>query len=92
MASCSYRVGSGCAAAILPHAHWLRDQFSATPTLGSGSLEVAFVSGVPAVISEKATRTNDAATFVCVSMTVPPLVKRKRLSQRCVLCCAKSNK
>jgi len=25
------------------------------------------------IMSEKATRTNDSATFACVSMTIPPL-------------------
>jgi hypothetical protein len=31
--------------------------------MGSGSLEPAFASGVPSIMSEKATRTNDTATF-----------------------------
>jgi hypothetical protein len=41
-----------------------RKSFSATPALmGSGSLEPAFVSGVPTIISEKAASTNDTAAF-----------------------------
>src|SRR6516164_5420678 len=51
-----------------------RKSLSATPALmGSGSLEPAFTPGVPAIMSEKAIRTNDTATFVCLSMTIPPL-------------------
>jgi ketosteroid isomerase-like protein len=50
-----------------------RKSFSATPALmGSGSLELAFASSVPSIMSEKATRTNDTATFACLSMTIPP--------------------
>src|SRR5215472_7527965 len=54
-----------------------RNSFSATPALtGSGSCEPAFAFGVPSIMSEKAIRTNDTATFVCLSMTIPPLGKR----------------
>jgi len=40
--------------------------------MGSGSLELALAPGVPSTMSEKATRTNDTATFVCLSMTTHP--------------------
>src|SRR6516164_3224014 len=54
-----------------------RKSFSATPALmGSSSLEPEFASRVSSIMSEKATRTNDSATFVCDSMTIPPLGKR----------------
>src|SRR6516165_7023650 len=49
-----------------------RKSFSATPALtGSGSLEPAFAPGVPSIMSKNATRTNDNATFVRLSMTIP---------------------
>jgi hypothetical protein len=41
--------------------------------MGSGSLEPAFASGVPTIISEKAASTNDTAAFDRLSMTIPPL-------------------
>jgi hypothetical protein len=56
-----------------------RKSFSATPALvASGRLEPAFASGVPSIMSEKASRKNDTAIFVCLSVTIPPLGKPYR--------------
>jgi len=44
--------------------------------MASGSVEPALASGVPSIMSEKATRTNVTATFACLSMTAAPLGKR----------------
>jgi hypothetical protein len=40
--------------------------------MGSGSLERAFASLVPSIMSTTASTTNDIATLVCLDMTTPP--------------------